>query len=1742
AVSSQQSASSTVMHVILPASCTLCNLHHLAVEARELKKKEGVHEVLLPAYEKRATRKKRYDRYLFCSGGCDGKVNLYSALRMELLMCYQITPITHVKNVNAVRFTSDGSRLHGSVIRDICFLPASWPWQNSILTGGSDGTLKISSPDGRALYAFETGHSVNSVCITPEPYCRTAEDGFYSNNCFYICYYFLTAWNWTKQFFCLQGLIMSGGDVVSAYVPETGIQEVLKEHKDSPVWKLRYTSNGSTLYTVCDGGVLRRYRRYPDRHEYLGEVYHHKDLSTTIAEMAYQKARSIIISQQLIDGYLRLISQRHGSLQSIRKRTLRALQKRPTFTTLATRTQKHAGIARSARHDARTDSLHRQYASARAATSRLHAGQARKALRNSYVPSARTDQQRTERDARRLHGRSINCIAPPASYSLQLSHNKCKVICEKSTIKDWTMSGLFNSLKNLATGATNAPAIAASAFATAIATPQYNNNDDEEDEEMKMKFSLTPQPGENGFTQWLDAMKMVAKLQGGIPAEFRRKLWCILAERHLEQRGVNWNQAEKICFNEWSNPDDEELGVQIVKDLHRTGCSLFCGAEGRDNQAVLRRVLLGFARWNKSVGYCQGLNVLAALILQVVDRDEAEAVKVMIHLIEGVLPEGYFADSLRGLSIDMAVFRDLLRMRLPRLSKHLESLQSDPKDPKAGKHFEPPLTNVFTMQWFLTLFCHCLPQDAVLRVWDLIFLEGDDVLLRTALAIWEGLSERIMTVHSADEFYSIMGVLAREMLEFTDTNHLVKTIVGMGRLNGVTSLREKHRYNITPWARRLSDDEESETDDERLGSADGSRSKKSATSATTQALAPTSERERLALDISTLKQQYAKLRERQRQAHIILSAACARQTMVTTAATTTGQAMNHLLVGKNALMSAKNRQLGPNSGSLIARAKAVAMQGSPRIQARKQQQQQLKPQQQQQQPVTIYWKDTKKRKNEREDSKPVAAAATAVAVAEASSAVITNNELVPFEAASSSRRSDSDSDSTSTELCDEPDRLSEFDSSEEPTSTSECGVQLPHDVERSSPAELRVRATSTSRLEEEIQDIDMLSPVFRIQGEHRNDLFERSRGKSLDGKLETLEITGVSYDRSNSSLEKRFPEMLLSPSMEDFANSSKKRSSDVLEDVRHLETKISEDGEIDPNMLTRKTSVIWEDLKCLEARRQDTFSDSASTFSKEKIDVPGICISTVGRKTYIVEPKINIDESSDSILKSVTYKNGSDRNESDDDGKESKLGVWTKVKPRKRDNNGRRSSSDRALKIIQENSAILQKILTCQAKRRLPDLEEITKEITISPINEEISKIFSPILEKIGLNEHEINEELAKINFKDLDRTTATTTASEFEAKINEELSKLSIIDTTLSQLDTIFSVNQFFRPALKKLLFCLSRTVFRCHFILFHLESKRKPCDEFEYEFLNQTSQKLKKPALARKCHCGGHCHPTCVVKVVAQNPEACCATLFVSLPKPDKAGTSRAAKRSAEQDGRRGLNDPAMLTSDTSVGATEDVDSEGGTPSDTEDAEDTECEALREISDALKEENAALRGQVNDLTTAVNGLTRNQRHPQPWTEVKFINIDSSNDSTAVELAEKILSHYALSGFSSDIITTRKVTQDLSGTNAQRPGNPTTGGKKDSVIVKFKSAALRDRVLKVVREKGTTPYSEIFGGADGSPIRAYELVNPAVFALKKKVSALAKEKGYRFVWVREGALRVRKDERSPVIHITTETDLKQIA
>uniref|UniRef100_A0A096M6J6 TBC1 domain family member 30 n=1 Tax=Poecilia formosa TaxID=48698 RepID=A0A096M6J6_POEFO len=316
----------------------------------------------------------------------------------------------------------------------------------------------------------------------------------------------------------------------------------------------------------------------------------------------------------------------------------------------------------------------------------------------------------------------------------------------------------------------------------------------------RLKFTIEPSLGNNGFQQWYDALKAVARLPTGIPREWRSEVWLTLADRYLHSISIDWDKTLRFTFNERSNPDDDSLGIQIVKDLHRTGCSSYCGQEGEQDRVVLKRVLLAYARWNKSVGYCQGFNVLAALILEVTEGNESDALKVMIYLIDKVLPESYFANNLRALSVDMAVFRDLLRLKLPRLSQHLHHLQ---KAANREGSYEPPLTNVFTMQWFLTMFATCLPAPTVLKIWDSVFFEGSEVLFRAALAIWERLGERIEDCQTADEFYSTMGGLTQEMLEqnLLHPAQLMQDVYSMAPFPfpQLAELREKYTYNITPF-------------------------------------------------------------------------------------------------------------------------------------------------------------------------------------------------------------------------------------------------------------------------------------------------------------------------------------------------------------------------------------------------------------------------------------------------------------------------------------------------------------------------------------------------------------------------------------------------------------------------------------------------------------------------------------------------------------------------------------------------------------------------------------------------------------------------------------------------------------------------------------------------------------------------------------------------------------------------------
>ncbi|XP_041321589.1 TBC1 domain family member 30 isoform X2 [Pyrgilauda ruficollis] len=478
----------------------------------------------------------------------------------------------------------------------------------------------------------------------------------------------------------------------------------------------------------------------------------------------------------------------------------------------------------------------------------------------------------------------------------------------------------------------------------------------------KLKFTLEPSLGQNGFQQWHDALKAVARLPTGIPKEWRRKVWLTLADQYLHSIAIDWDKTMRFTFNERSNPDDDSMGIQIVKDLHRTGCSSYCGQEAEQDRVVLKRVLLAYARWNKSVGYCQGFNILAALILEVMEGNEGDALKIMIYLIDKVLPDSYFVNNLRALSVDMAVFRDLLRMKLPELSQHLDTLQRA-ANRESGGGYEPPLTNVFTMQWFLTLFATCLPNHTVLKIWDSVFFEGSEIILRVALAIWAKLGEQIECCETADEFYSTMGKLTQEMLEdsLIDSNELMQTVYTMAQFPfpQLAELREKYTYNITPFpaavkstsfsgrlGRTRDSDEENDLDDEDsianaigcLGPLSGflapelqkyqkqmkdQNEEQSLGSSNIAELSPgaidscrsdyqtafnSMMMERMTTDINALKKQYSRIKKKQQQQvhHVYIRADKGPITSLLPSQVNHSPVINHLLLGKKMKLNNKS--------------------------------------------------------------------------------------------------------------------------------------------------------------------------------------------------------------------------------------------------------------------------------------------------------------------------------------------------------------------------------------------------------------------------------------------------------------------------------------------------------------------------------------------------------------------------------------------------------------------------------------------------------------------------------------------------------------------------------------------------------------------------------------------------------------------------------------------------------------------
>ena len=156
--------------------------------------------------------------------------------------------------------------------------------------------------------------------------------------------------------------------------------------------------------------------------------------------------------------------------------------------------------------------------------------------------------------------------------------------------------------------------------------------------------------------------------------------------------------------------------------------------KGGEGQTKLFHILAVYAgKVNPEVGYCQGMAFVAAVMLMVMDEEDAFWALVAVMENQKYL-EGYYSQNLARVQVDADVFSKLVVETEPELGAHLEQL---------GIH---PL--MYVTPWFMCVFTSLPCWDAVMNVWDLLVFKGVKTIMRVGLAIMQSCKKELLAMDS----------------------------------------------------------------------------------------------------------------------------------------------------------------------------------------------------------------------------------------------------------------------------------------------------------------------------------------------------------------------------------------------------------------------------------------------------------------------------------------------------------------------------------------------------------------------------------------------------------------------------------------------------------------------------------------------------------------------------------------------------------------------------------------------------------------------------------------------------------------------------------------------------------------------------------------------------------------------------------------------------------------------------------
>ncbi|EPY76239.1 TBC1 domain family member 1, partial [Camelus ferus] len=217
-----------------------------------------------------------------------------------------------------------------------------------------------------------------------------------------------------------------------------------------------------------------------------------------------------------------------------------------------------------------------------------------------------------------------------------------------------------------------------------------------------------------------DMEKMHSAVGQGVPRHHRGEIWKFLAEQHhLKHQFPSKQQPKDTPYKELLKQLTSQQHAILI-DLGRTfPTHPYFSAQLGAGQLSLYNILKAYSLLDQEVGYCQGLSFVAGILL--LHMGEEEAFNMLKFLMFDMGLRKQYRPDMIILQIQMYQLSRLLHDYHRDLYNHLEEHEIGP--------------SLYAAPWFLTVFASQFPLGFVARVFDMIFLQGSEVIFKVALSL-----------------------------------------------------------------------------------------------------------------------------------------------------------------------------------------------------------------------------------------------------------------------------------------------------------------------------------------------------------------------------------------------------------------------------------------------------------------------------------------------------------------------------------------------------------------------------------------------------------------------------------------------------------------------------------------------------------------------------------------------------------------------------------------------------------------------------------------------------------------------------------------------------------------------------------------------------------------------------------------------------------------------------------------------